>query len=60
MVDDADLPAAGNTADLLRFALRYALLAPSSHNSQPWLFGVDGKIVELYVDRSRPAGGRSR
>ena len=32
LVDDADFPAAGNTADLLRFALRYAVLAPSSHN----------------------------
>ncbi|MGH9248508.1 MAG: Acg family FMN-binding oxidoreductase, partial [Acidimicrobiales bacterium] len=53
MVDDADFPAAGDTEDLLRFALRYAVLAPSSHNSQPWLFRVDGKAVEVYADRSR-------
>ena len=53
LVDDADFPAAGNTADLLRFALRYAVLAPSSHNSQPWLFRVDGKAVEVYADRRR-------
>lgn len=35
------------------FALRYAILAPSSHNSQPWLFHVDGNTIELYADRSR-------
>jgi hypothetical protein len=35
------------------FALRYAILAPSSHNSQPWLFHVAGDDVEIYADRSR-------
>jgi nitroreductase len=35
------------------FALRYAILAPSSHNSQPWLFHVEGDTIELYADRSR-------
>ena len=53
LVDDADFPAAGNTTDLLRFALRYAVLAPSSHNSQPWLFRVEGNAVGVYADRRR-------
>lgn len=35
------------------FALRYAILAPSSHNSQPWLFHVEGDTIELHADRSR-------
>jgi hypothetical protein len=53
LVDDADFPAAGSKADLLRFVLRYAVLAPSSHNSQPWLFYVDRNAVEIYADRAR-------
>lgn len=52
-VDGADYPAGGSTADRLRFALRYAILAPSSHNSQPWRYFVDGSAVELYADRDR-------
>lgn len=34
-------------------AIRYAVLAPSSHNTQPWLFAVRGPRVDLYMDRSR-------
>jgi hypothetical protein len=37
----------------LRFALNYAVLAPSSHNSQPWRFIVDGDTVLLCADRMR-------
>src|SRR5215207_10430276 len=53
LVDDANFPAAESTAELLRFALRYAVLAPSSHNSQPWLFHTGGNAVEIYADRRR-------
>jgi hypothetical protein len=37
----------------LRFAVRFAVLAPSSHNSQPWLFRIEGDHVDVLVDRSR-------
>ena len=37
----------------LRFAVEQAVLAPSSHNTQPWRFRVEGDAVELYADRSR-------
>jgi nitroreductase len=37
----------------LRFLLNYAILAPSKHNTQPWLFRVDRNSVELYADRTR-------
>ncbi|MCW5848475.1 MAG: hypothetical protein KIT87_00040 [Anaerolineae bacterium] len=33
--------------------LQYAILAPSSHNSQPWLFHVQPKQVELRADQTR-------
>jgi hypothetical protein len=34
----------------LRFLLRYAILAPSTRNTQPWRFTVTGNVVELYAD----------
>ncbi len=33
--------------------MRYAVLAPSSHNSQPWRFVLKGETVELWPDTSR-------
>lgn len=37
----------------LRFALRHATLAPSSHNSQPWRFVLGADRVLLCADRLR-------
>lgn len=37
----------------LEFLINYAILAPSSHNSQPWKFNVQATAIELYADRSR-------
>jgi len=48
-----DFPAAGRPADQLEYLLRYAVLAPSARNSQPWLFKVRADVLELYADRSR-------
>lgn len=34
--------------------LKYAILAPSSHNTQPWLFKIVGEdTIEVYADDSR-------
>jgi hypothetical protein len=52
-VDEAAFPAGGSPAERLRFALRYAVLAPSGHNTQPWLFRVRERTVELHADRAR-------
>jgi hypothetical protein len=38
---------------VLRLAIEYAVLAPSSHNTQPWLFRVHDNNLELYADRER-------
>ncbi|MBI4539562.1 MAG: hypothetical protein HY704_08670 [Gemmatimonadetes bacterium] len=46
-------PDAGAPAEKLHFLLNYAVLAPSSHNSQPWLFHLKDDAVALYADRSR-------
>ncbi len=34
-------------------AVQQAVRAPSSHNTQPWLFKLDAEAVELYADRTR-------
>jgi nitroreductase len=40
--------------ELFREAVRHAVLAPSSHNTQPWLFRLrGGDALELYADRAR-------
>jgi nitroreductase len=37
----------------LRFLLRYAILAPSPKNSQPWAFSVQGNRVHIIADLRR-------
>lgn len=37
----------------LKFLLGYAILAPSTHNSQPWKFKLDGKKVEIKADYTK-------
>jgi nitroreductase len=41
------------TAERLRFLLRYALLAPSRHNTQPWAFEIEGEELRVYADPAR-------
>ena len=48
-----DFPRTGTHAEQLKFLLNYAVLAPSSYNTQPWRFKVFGDEVELYADRTR-------
>lgn len=33
--------------------VQVASLAPSSHNTQPWLFRLDGHVVDVLADRTR-------
>ncbi len=40
------------TAPMLA-VLKYAALAPSSHNSQPWKFRLGGNELALFADRTR-------
>ncbi len=42
-----------DTDERLRFLLRYATMAPSSHNTQPWLWRIEGDEIELRADATR-------
>jgi nitroreductase len=61
MVDEPDpwavsadeFPDAGPPEAQFEFLLRYAILAPSSHNSQPWCFSVDDGGVDVLADEDR-------
>jgi nitroreductase len=52
-VKEGDFPINGSSEERLQFLLSYAILAPSSHNSQPWKFNVSGDEIRLYADKSK-------
>jgi nitroreductase len=52
-VDQSGFPANGTTPEKARFAVRYAILAPSSHNTQPWRFVIIGSELLVCADRTR-------
>jgi len=52
-IDPAAFPHDGDEADKLRFLIRFALLAPSTRNTQPWRFRVTDGQVEIHLDLSR-------
>ena len=52
-VDETAFPRQAPPAEQLRFLLNYAVLAPSGHNTQPWLFQVREDQARVYADRTR-------
>ncbi len=52
-VDERDFPVTGALEDQFRFLLRYAILAPSTYNTQPWRFAVSENGIEVYADYTR-------
>jgi len=52
-ITETDFPYSGTRSEQLHFMLRYAILAPSSHNTQPWLFRIENGAIEVYADRTR-------
>jgi len=53
-INESDFPSnSSHPREKLAFLLNYAILAPSSHNSQPWKFNVSDDEISLYADRSR-------
>ncbi len=52
-VKESDFPANDSREEMLTFLLNYAILAPSSHNSQPWKFNVTNNSILIFADKSR-------
>lgn len=50
---ESDFPASYPMTDRLRFLIRYALLAPSSHNTQPWQFRIGDDRIDVFMDEGR-------
>lgn len=50
---EGSFPSRAAPVEQLRFLLRWALLAPSRHNTQPWIFEIEGDEVRVYADASR-------
>jgi len=48
-----DFPFGGSPEEKLKFLVRYALLAPSSHNTQPWNFRLGQDEISLFIDPNR-------
>jgi hypothetical protein len=53
-ISESEFPKYSSMYSKLRFFLRYAILAPSIHNTQPWSFRIqNNNTIELYADRKR-------
>lgn len=52
-VDEQQFPRHARFREQMRFLLHYAILAPSSHNTQPWRFKLDEEGLWLLADRTR-------
>ena len=53
-IDPAAFSACRSDAERMRVLANYAVLAPSSHNTQPWRFRIAGSArLELRADRGR-------
>jgi hypothetical protein len=52
-VEPESFPVGSSPEMQLRHLVRYAILAPSGHNTQPWLMRTRGDTLDLLADRTR-------
>ena len=52
-IDESEFYEIESREGQIDFLLRYAVLAPSTHNTQPWLFRLTDRGIEVYADYSR-------
>jgi hypothetical protein len=52
-VSATDFPSFAPLQERLKFLVRYAILAPSSHNTEPWQFRVRDDRIDVLLDFSR-------
>lgn len=53
MVDEHGFPHDNTDGEQFRFLLQYAVLAPSSHNTQPWKFQILPNGIAVFGDYTR-------
>lgn len=51
--DQSDFPVSRSMEEQAKFLLKYAILAPSSHNSEPWAFETSENEIQVFADTSR-------
>ncbi|MFC5136196.1 MULTISPECIES: Acg family FMN-binding oxidoreductase [Haloferacaceae] len=52
-ITEGEFPDGSPLGEQAKFLLRYAILAPSSHNSQPWQFTIRDETIEIAFDKTR-------
>ncbi|HVS32310.1 MAG TPA: nitroreductase [Thermoanaerobaculia bacterium] len=52
-IDDSEFYELESRTDEMEFLLRYAVLAPSGHNTQPWTFAIVPEGIEVFADYTR-------
>lgn len=52
-IKEEDFPVNGSDEEKIKFITGYAILAPSGHNTQPWIFKIKKNGIKLYADRTR-------
>jgi nitroreductase len=52
-LSEVPFPTWGSMEDRAAFLVRYAVLAPSSHNSQPWSFSLERDTIAILPDLRR-------
>jgi hypothetical protein len=52
-ISPADFPVTAAPDEKLLFLLNFAIQAPSSHNTQPWLFRIQGHELDMIADLNR-------
>ena len=50
-------PENGTMESKLKFLIRYAILAPSGHNTQPWKFKITKNKIGVWADKTRRRNG---
>jgi len=51
-INESDFYLQNTLPEKIKFLLKYAVLAPSTHNSQPWFFKIENNICMVYFDPS--------